>query len=554
MYRLRAHFGIFRMRPVTLHPRLKRPSKGGRQVLRAEMDWSREFQQVWRTARSGRRSISEESAVRHLAIRIIDHTPERTSQWHERGFWKACRAAGYDISYGDAPCILTRRRHPITDATYVAEVELQWLCTPAFWQQCMAEPIGLACAVSHLRALAEACHVLGEREQGYICVFERDVTLTENSFLALNWTLRELLCNPAHRDVHYVTLVTSQREDHLALMLPTLQAPPRPHPEDFHYKLGEFPLTWKTQTGEPRLATIGQGTRGYIMSTTFARHLLSTRLSTWIDMWICLELPRFARRQNVEKAAAFLHPPAGVHPVVMADATRGSARMVDHLVNEAARFSPFLTLSLDKGWGVANRLLTLGIFLKIGSSCGLGIHCLWNRTEACPGLLSDIIACPATSPELPGLPFVQIHAFPNHFNPFLSARLQQNLGNYRFQCTVDLFKEELSRQFQELPRVTNRCFHNVLSLEFGQAFQHLLPLPWIRDEASGYLKSWPPHMKHVAVHIRRGDWQKYEMQNAGRGKGMPTVESVVAAYQAADEEVQAHHEQAEHELHEPYRR
>jgi hypothetical protein len=377
-------------------------------------------------------------------------------------------------------------------------------------------------------------------------VFERDVVLNENSFLAINWILKELLTNPRRKDVHYITLITSQREDHLALMLPTLQEPPKPQPEDFHLKLGVFPMAWRGPTGEGRLAQIGQGTRGYIMSVPFAQHLLSTRISNWIDLWIASELPRFAVKNNIHNAAAFLHPPAGTHPVIMADATRGSGRMVDHLANEAARFSPFLTLSLDKGWGVANRLLTLSILLKIGSSCGLGVHCLWTRNDACPGFLTDICAVPPASPGLPGLPFVQVHNFARHFNPFCSARLQQNSGNYRFQCTHDLFKEELERQLARHPSVNNQSFRDIQNLSFSEAMRHLLPHPWIQEEAAAYLRSWPEHMKHTCVHIRRGDWQKYETQNAGKGQGGSTVEDVTAAYAAADAAVEAAPEQAEH--------
>jgi hypothetical protein len=388
--------------------------------------------------------------------------------------------------------------------------------------------------------------MLGYRGQAYICIFERDIVLNENSFLAINWVLRELLTNPRHRDLHYVTLITSQREDHLATMLPTLQEPPKPQPEDFHMKIGVFPTAWRQPSGEAKLAQIGQGTRGYIVSTPFAQHLLATRLTTWIDLWIAQELPTFARRNNVKHGAGFLHPPVGTHPVIMADAARGSGRMVDHLANEAARFSPFLTLSLDKGWGVANRLLTLSIMLKLGSSLGLGIHCLWSRKDACPGLLTDITSCAPTNPMLPGLPFVQVHAFPRHFNPFCSHRLEQNRGNFRFQVTHDLFKAEMERQLARQPTVANPGFQDLQTLSFAECTRHLLPHPWIRDEAVAYLKSWPAHMKHTAIHIRRGDWQKYETQNAGQGKGSPTVEDVTAAYAAADEAVQAVLERAEH--------
>ena len=42
----------------------------------------------------------------------------------------------------------------------------------------------------------------------------------------------------------------------------------------------------------------------------------------------------------------------------------------------------------------------------------------------------------------------------------------------------------------------------------------------------------------VAIHIRRGDWQKFEVVNAEESGQPSQVEAVHAVYRAADEDVQ----------------
>ena len=362
--------------------------------------------------------------------------------------------------------------------------------------------------------------------------------LNENAFLGLNYVLRELLCNPRFGSCHYVSFIQSNRDDHLQMVLPKIQKPPKARAEDFQFKLAEFPMQWRSSSGDGRLANVGQGARGYLVSIAFAKHLLQTRLTNWYDLWMAGQRVRFGNDEGAVAPARFLHPPIGAHPVVMADTTRGSDRMTTHLPTTAARFSPYITLALDKGWGTGNRLLTMAVMLEVANALGVGLHVYWPANEACPGLFTEINAAKPLCAELPGLPFVQVHGYSHHFNAFKSARLHQNQGNFRFQTTIELAKQELARVLGAMPQVLNPTFQDVRSRSFAASVRHLLPHCWIQEEAQAFLAAWPAAYRHVAIHIRRGDWQKFELQNAETAGGSSRAQEVRLAYEAADMEIE----------------
>jgi len=502
------------------------------------MDAAQDILQVWRHAQGARR-LKLPWAQKQMVVRIIDHEQDQRGRWRGSDFWRACEDNGMDIRLAEWPMALSRQKHPVSGSEWNPMSELAWMLEPRFYAEACTEPQGLAIIGSHLRVLAEGCEALNQ-QHGWITVLERDAELDVNSFLRLQWLLRELLLHdPAGRTAYVSLIVSQERQDHVTHIMQQVNQPPLPRSEDFHCKLCDFPLTSPQNPRHQSLMNLGQGARGYCVSTELARFVLAQRVWSWYDVFLHATAVKFKRQHGDNRRLLFLWPPMAKHPVQHSDCARGSDRMLAHLPNAAARVADYITIDFRQQWGCSNRLETIATLLMVCHATNTGLHIRWEAAECCPGDLAELIHLEADQSELSGIPFIQVHKLPGHFRAFCSQSVMpQNKGNFSFQLPVRLFTEAA---VTHLASGSNRnpTFQDAGSIDWGAAWRALMPRAHIIGDVENFLYKWGDTWEHVAIHVRRGDWRRREECNAVQQNGEAGLARVKQQYDDADWQILA---------------
>jgi hypothetical protein len=347
--------------------------------------------------------------------------------------------------------------------------------------------------------------------------------------------LRELLLHDAAGKTAFVSLVVSQeRQDHLSNIMQQVNKPPLPRSEDFHCKLCDFPLTNPQNPRHQSLMNLGQGARGYCISTEFAKFVLAQRVWSWYDVFLHATAVKFQRQHGGDRRLMFLWPPMATHPVQHSDCARGSDRMLAHLPNAAARVADYVTIDFKQQWGCSNRLESIALLLMVCHATNTGLHVKWEAAECCPGQLSELIHLEADQSELSGIPFIQVHTLSGHFRAFCNRSVMpQNKGNFSFQLPVRLFTEA-ARDILSRGSNKNPTFQDATQIDWGAAWRALRPRRHIMDDVDNFLHRWGDSWHHVAFHVRRGDWRRREECNAAKQHGEAGAERVKKQYDDAD--------------------
>lgn len=501
-------------------------------------------QQVWGRHVPPHGGIDLEQQWRRVVVRVIDHDRAQVGRWTASSFWQSCLRLGIDIRNDLSPCTLRRDTHPCTGREFFPAIEIMHMCTQDFWaSQARENPSTLAVAVAHMRVLhdiREAHHPLG----GWGLVLERDTVPSENAFYLFQCTLRDLALGAEAADgVRYVSLcVSTDRVDHLNLILAAAGSV-RTGASTRHRLI---PFPWKKNpSGSFQLEHLGQGGRAYLIHTDLIEHLLSKKLWLWWDVFMNGEIPRFSMsrfgRESEMNTARFCFPPAFSHPVNVTEVTRGSSRLEAHVVSPAEKISPYVTLSLTKEWGLANRLCTLAALYTLASLAGWGVHLYWVKTMACDAFLSDVVPTPPTFGSLPGLAFLHVHYHWTHFQAMQSRDQPQNQANTAFQATPSMFHEQLLRSLRSVqPPCPPELLRRVEEADFSAGWRALHFHESIQASAMAYLRRWPSDATHTAVHVRRGDLKRRDLHQASERGSRVQASDVQHHYDDADLEVEDH--------------
>lgn len=284
---------------------------------------------------------------------------------------------------------------------------------------------------------------------------------------------------------------------------------------------------------------LGQGARGYLVSTEFAKYVLAQRVWSWYDVFLHATAVKFQTTHTGDRRLMFLWPPLAKHPVQHSDCARGSDRMLAHLPNAAARVADFITVDFRAQWGCCNRLETIAVALMTCHATNCGLHVRWEPADACPGNLSELIHLEADQVELSGIPFVQVHRLASHFRAFTNRHVMlQNKGNFSFQLPTKLFT---AAAVDMLAGATNQnpTFADATQLDWGSAWRALLPRAYIREDVDNFMYRWDDTWEHVAIHVRRGDWRKREETTALKQRGAGGLAAAQKLYDDADAQILA---------------
>jgi hypothetical protein len=485
------------------------------------------------------RKLKLEWAMSRLVVRVIDHNRDQQQRWRSSSFFKACRDVGIDIDMAKYPCSISAAPHPKSKKKWMPYPELRWACTDKFWNECEAEPIGLAISVSHLRCIQECLAAAGDTNSpAFMMILERDVRIEEpNGFLGVQVLLRMLLLNKKLHDTPYISVVHSHtRDDAVQVTIAQTRRGSRPSPADFHMKLSPLPAVRTKNGRHETLANIGQGARGYLLSMDFARWLLGQKMWSWFDVWLAGSVLAYHREKHTAPPA-FLWPAIGEHPVAHSDAARGSDRLLNHLVNSSARHATYWCVQFSGAWGCSNRLHTLALLITCANACGVGLHIQWLPKECCPGALGDIVDLPATADSHPGIPFMQVHSYGTHYTAFANQRkMPQNKLVVDFEMVLDHFityaRQCIVESAEACINPTFQCFDDI---DWTSAWKLLLPKQFITENVENFMFRWPMDTTQISIHVRRSDWMKREtLQKAGKGRPLRADPAKEQLYVQAD--------------------
>ena len=512
--------------------------------IMAAMEALSALKQVWEAQGSSAAAGAElmREAQKHTAVRVIDHEGD-CKGWGTSDLFQMLRTTGFmNVAMSDNPCSLDYPEHPATGTRYNPMPELTHLLARAFRDQANRDATGTAIIVSHYRALSEAAHSINQ--QGLIVVFERDFQPGINCFYQLQFVFREFFKLPKEERPHYFSLCSSvDRLDHTGPIVKlALDSPARVRGRGWYW----LPHPWQDKPGgHVALQHLGQGARAYAVEALFVRWLLENQqVWCWWDVYLSGEACNYAmRRRNGNRNTTILvFPTLGSHPVVLSDATRGSDRLRSMLPNAAAKLAPFITLELKAGCGFSNRLNTMAITMTACHHAGLGLHILWEKSDACPSLLEAVVPTVDSYPQtLPGLSFLQVHSeCATHFRAAQSSSMQGNLGNFSFQSTPALFGPALLEVIRETEPRINPLSSDDSTISFAPAYRALMPSSFVQEGVSRYMGQWPSQTMHVCFHIRRGDAMARDLQHARQSRARMKVEEVQQCYDDADQAIEAH--------------
>ena len=474
-----------------------------------------------------------------LAIRVVDH--RYSPQWPASPFWKSAEEAGVSIAFVHrAVTMMNNTLHPTTGRPWIPESEARFRFAPAFWHRAGKwEPSGIACALSHCRGLEEAGEAIGPR--GWALMIERDMQPSENAFLQVLWIMKNLMTNVAFKSVHYVNLVFSgDRSDHLVPVAQILlNQPVWSGPANFHFELLPCPLETKGSRSQFRtLRNIGAGARMYMVRHDFLEELSSKLVWSWWDVHLLSEAANFRSEDAApgDLTCVFSFPAVAKHPVNRGCMTRGSERVASLLVAEAS-YADFITLSLDREWGVSNRWSTVVSLLTFCNSRGIGLHVYWSMNDACWAQSYDLFVLEPKNEHLPGLAFVQIHHDPVKFGALCRPTVTRNLGNFRFQCTTNQFLRTMKECLRRQPENKSPVWNAATTIQvFDAAWKATKVRAQHIAEVDYFLAGWGPQQRHASIHVRRGDLKATLLEDAKKKPGVQ-FRKMLGLMEDADEQV-----------------
>jgi hypothetical protein len=474
-----------------------------------------------------------------IAIRILDHRYE--ASWVSSDFWRNCVEAGINIGFvREAVVLQNHQTHEVSGRPYMVQTEMKFRFYQPFWERAIKwEPQGAAVALSHLRGMADGVEVAGER--GWVLMLERDVIMSPNSFHQLVWLLKSLYMEARFRDLFFISMCFStDRQDHLATIMEQVRAEPPSQSNQWHYQVLPHPTEQRGDRQQfTTLSNIGQGCRAYLIKTEFARFLDSILVWQWIDVFIRAEAANYASRiaQGDELLVGVCFPSLVTHPVSRSSVTRGSGRVAALISAPEMVMRPYITLALDREWGLSNRAGTIVCLLAWANAMGYGIHIYWKLNDACNTEFQEMFTLTPKLEQLPGIAYVMVHHDRAKFAPYLSNALDLNKGNYRFQCMPRQFLSEMVANLPPHRQNLNEVWtHTTTEDAFVPAWAALKPRQQLVDDVDGFMDRWPEGTEHAALHLRRGDFKAFMVADA-RKQGGAQVARVASMFRTADEQV-----------------
>ena len=299
---------------------------------------------------------------------------------------------------------------------------------------------------------------------------------------------------------------------------------------------------------------VGQGTRAIAYSATFVQELLATRVNHFIDLHI-LEMLTTQRNEGYEKwkdqpnLALIADPPLWKHVPSFTKRFRGSGRLQQQAVTTAEEEAYYITVNLNKEWGLSNRLQTIALLASICNAYRFGMYVLWVSRKACPDDFEEFAVIDESSQVFDGIPFIKIYKDEKDSNWRAALRSQHWCkGNFFSQCQVqmgltyffnELWKHGRYNRDTHLTDVMLPALQHILTQDFALALINCTDS--IHQEAYQYIHpSGVKRGKQVAIHVRRGD-HRYANCDAKCWDpvNIPEQKELFEQWEDADTEVQA---------------
>ena len=410
---------------------------------------------------------------------------------------------------------------PLARPAVVSDKDAEWnlVLTKEFRMKSRHEAIAAAIGIAHLRAISQCIESTGK----WAWIMEEDAELTSHfatgvmaGLLALSGSASQqdnvakdppmimFLCGSTHA-TRQMNRVTHAKP--IWQLRPNWGTPGCPE------------LRCLTPNEDKRSQWVGQGARGYILHPSFAEHLLEQPIGNYWDLHMITEL------QKYKGYAVLVFPMPLCNIIYPAQPCRGSSRLQSFLGKKGEDVTDYILISLDKGWGLWNRVRSIVWAIKLADFHRVGLFVLWKVASHCDMDFDKIF--PSFAEKVHVLysqecfmPFVKILSYEEEGQRTISVRNNMYcLGELRCQASVS----SAMKHFENI--MSNHMLEHSLGLEE----MDLTPL-WklfedLNDQAvnaaTDYLQrcentSTVPGAPHIAIHCRRNDISKVIQDRHGK--------------------------------------